>query len=107
MFTDGLYNLPAFLLVPELRLGMPPLRQARFRIGLFSWRAVHPDAVRPKRSFGTEGFLKPSLETRENLPMHVTNSKIAINAPPQRVWDVLTRPELVERWQRGSELVTT
>ena len=39
--------------------------------------------------------------------MHVTNSKIAINAPPQRVWDVLTRPELVERWQRGSELVTT
>ena len=33
-------------------------------------------------------------------------SKIAIDAAPQRVWDVLTKPELVKIWQYGGELIT-
>ena len=33
-------------------------------------------------------------------------SKITINAPLQKVWDTLTKPELVKLWQYGSELIT-
>lgn len=33
-------------------------------------------------------------------------SKITVNAAPQKVWDVLTKPELIKLWQYGSELVT-
>ena len=33
-------------------------------------------------------------------------SKITINAPTQRVWDALTKPELVKLWQYGSDLIT-
>lgn len=33
-------------------------------------------------------------------------SRITINAPTQRVWDALTKPELVRLWQYGSDLVT-
>ncbi|WP_300603604.1 SRPBCC family protein [Niabella sp.] len=37
----------------------------------------------------------------------ITNiSKITIDAPPQKVWDALTLPELVKQWQYGSELKT-
>ena len=34
-------------------------------------------------------------------------STITLNASVQRVWDALTRPELVKLWQYGSELTTT
>ncbi|HEX8546887.1 MAG TPA: SRPBCC domain-containing protein [Cytophagaceae bacterium] len=34
-------------------------------------------------------------------------STIVINASAQRVWDILTKPELVKLWQYGSELQTT
>ncbi len=33
-------------------------------------------------------------------------STITINAPVQKVWDALTKPELVKQWQYGSELIT-
>ncbi len=34
-------------------------------------------------------------------------SVITINSPIERVWDTLTKPELVKLWQFGSELITT
>lgn len=34
-------------------------------------------------------------------------STIRINASIQKVWDTVTKPELVKRWQYGSDLVTT
>lgn len=34
-------------------------------------------------------------------------STLILNAPVQRVWDALTKPELVKLWQYGSELITT
>lgn len=34
-------------------------------------------------------------------------SSITINATKQRVWDTLTQPELVKRWQFGSDLETS
>jgi uncharacterized protein YndB with AHSA1/START domain len=33
-------------------------------------------------------------------------STITINAPSQKVWDALTKPELVKLWQYGSDLLT-
>src|ERR1044071_200136 len=33
-------------------------------------------------------------------------STIMINAPKEKVWDALTKPELVKLWQFGSDLVT-
>lgn len=33
-------------------------------------------------------------------------STIRINAPLQKVWDILTKPEFVKQWQYGSELLT-
>ncbi len=33
-------------------------------------------------------------------------STITINAPLQKVWDTLTKPELVKLWQYGSDLLT-
>jgi uncharacterized protein YndB with AHSA1/START domain len=33
-------------------------------------------------------------------------STITINATKQKVWDTLTRPELVKLWQYGSDLQT-
>jgi uncharacterized protein YndB with AHSA1/START domain len=36
----------------------------------------------------------------------VTTSKITLNASPARVWEALTRPELVKQWQYGTELIT-
>lgn len=38
----------------------------------------------------------------------VTNiSTIKINAPIQKVWDIITKPEFVKLWQYGSDLLTT
>jgi uncharacterized protein YndB with AHSA1/START domain len=34
-------------------------------------------------------------------------STLIINAPVQKVWDTLTKPELVKLWQYGSDLITT
>ncbi len=31
---------------------------------------------------------------------------VALQAPIQKVWDVLTKPELVKQWQYGSDLIT-
>lgn len=39
--------------------------------------------------------------------MAINLSTIIINASTQRVWDALTKPELVKLWQFGSELITT
>ncbi len=33
-------------------------------------------------------------------------STIRINAPTQKVWDTITKPELVKLWQYGSDLLT-
>ena len=33
-------------------------------------------------------------------------STIKLNAPINKVWDVLTKPELVKQWQYGSDLIT-
>lgn len=41
------------------------------------------------------------------LPMPKNISIININAPVERVWDALTKPELVKQWQYGSELITS
>jgi uncharacterized protein YndB with AHSA1/START domain len=37
---------------------------------------------------------------------HITTSKIIINAPAARVWDALTKPELVKQWQYGTDVFT-
>jgi uncharacterized protein YndB with AHSA1/START domain len=34
-------------------------------------------------------------------------STITIEAPVQKVWDTVTKPELVKLWQFGSDLITT
>lgn len=34
-------------------------------------------------------------------------SSLIINAPVQKVWDALTKPELVKQWQFGSTLITS
>jgi uncharacterized protein YndB with AHSA1/START domain len=34
-------------------------------------------------------------------------STITINASVQKVWDTITKPELVKLWQYGSDLITT
>lgn len=33
-------------------------------------------------------------------------STIVLNAPTEKVWNVLTQPELVKQWQYGSNLIT-
>ena len=33
-------------------------------------------------------------------------SRIRINAPADKVWEALTKPELVKQWQYGSDLLT-
>lgn len=38
--------------------------------------------------------------------MAINISKITINAPTQRVWNALTKPELIKLWQYGSDLIT-
>lgn len=38
--------------------------------------------------------------------MAVNISTIRIKAEPQKVWDALTKPELVKKWQYGSDLIT-
>ena len=39
--------------------------------------------------------------------MVINISTITIKATKQRVWDILTKPELVKLWQYGSDLATT
>lgn len=38
--------------------------------------------------------------------MAINVSRIMINAPLQKVWDTLTKPEFVKLWQYGSDLQT-
>lgn len=38
--------------------------------------------------------------------MATSTSTIQISAPVEKVWEALTRPDLVRRWQYGSELQT-
>lgn len=39
--------------------------------------------------------------------MPINISTIHINASPEKVWDALTKPELVKQWQYGSDLITS
>jgi len=39
--------------------------------------------------------------------MAINISTITIDASMQRVWDTVTKPELVKLWQFGSDLITT
>ncbi|MBK6990413.1 MAG: SRPBCC domain-containing protein [Chitinophagaceae bacterium] len=39
--------------------------------------------------------------------METNISTITINASTQKVWNILTKPEMVKLWQYGSELQTT
>ena len=39
--------------------------------------------------------------------MEINCSTIVIHASRKKVWDILTRPEQVKRWQYGSDLVTS
>ncbi len=38
--------------------------------------------------------------------MAINISTISINAPAEKVWEALTKPEFVKIWQYGSDLVT-
>lgn len=38
--------------------------------------------------------------------MITSKSTILVNASKQKVWDALTKPELVKKWQYGSEVLT-
>ncbi|OOG76980.1 SRPBCC domain-containing protein [Flavobacterium sp. A45] len=38
--------------------------------------------------------------------MITSKSTILINSTKQKVWDALTKPELVKKWQYGSDVVT-
>jgi uncharacterized protein YndB with AHSA1/START domain len=38
--------------------------------------------------------------------MASNRSVLTINTPLQKVWDALTKPELVKQWQYGSKLIT-
>ncbi len=38
--------------------------------------------------------------------MAINISTIFIKAPVEKVWDALTKPELVKQWQYGSDLIT-
>ncbi|MFC5651172.1 SRPBCC family protein [Paenibacillus solisilvae] len=38
--------------------------------------------------------------------MSTNTSRIMIQASANRVWDALTKPELVKQWQYGSDLIT-
>jgi uncharacterized protein YndB with AHSA1/START domain len=38
--------------------------------------------------------------------MSTSTSRIMIIAPAERVWDMVTKPELVKQWQYGSDLLT-
>lgn len=43
----------------------------------------------------------------KNKNMATNISTIKINATIQKVWDTITKPELVKLWQYGSDLLTT
>ena len=43
--------------------------------------------------------------TQNNMATNI--STIIINAPSQKVWDAITKADLVKRWQYGSDLLTT
>ena len=43
----------------------------------------------------------------KNKNMATNISTIKINAPIQKAWDTITKPELVKLWQYGSSLLTT
>lgn len=38
--------------------------------------------------------------------MKTTTSRVVIEAPAARVWKALTQPELVKKWQYGTDLMT-
>ncbi|WP_136606455.1 SRPBCC family protein [Paenibacillus dokdonensis] len=38
--------------------------------------------------------------------MSTSTSRIFINAPAERVWSTVIKPELVKQWQYGSDLIT-
>jgi uncharacterized protein YndB with AHSA1/START domain len=42
----------------------------------------------------------------KRIAMASNKSILTINAPIQKVWDALTKPDLVKQWQYGSKLIT-
>jgi uncharacterized protein YndB with AHSA1/START domain len=48
-----------------------------------------------------------NTETQLNKTEMITSkSTIHVNASKQKVWDALTKPELVKKWQYGSDVLT-
>lgn len=39
--------------------------------------------------------------------MSQNTSRVTIDAEPEKVWLAITRPDLVKKWQYGSDLITT
>jgi uncharacterized protein YndB with AHSA1/START domain len=50
-------------------------------------------------------FIKINSETKNTMATNI--SIITIDASIQKVWDTVTKPELVKLWQFGSDLITT
>jgi uncharacterized protein YndB with AHSA1/START domain len=40
------------------------------------------------------------------MRMAINLSTIKVNAPVEKLWDALTEPELVKKWQYGSDVIT-
>ncbi len=50
-------------------------------------------------------FVKRNSQTNKTMAKNI--SVITIDASIERVWDTVTKPELVKLWQFGSDLITT
>jgi uncharacterized protein YndB with AHSA1/START domain len=49
--------------------------------------------------------VKSNTQTKKSMATNI--SVITIDASIQKVWDTVTKPELVKLWQFGSDLITT
>jgi uncharacterized protein YndB with AHSA1/START domain len=50
-------------------------------------------------------FIKRNTQSKNTMAKNI--SVITIDASIERVWDTVTRPELVKIWQFGSDVITT
>jgi uncharacterized protein YndB with AHSA1/START domain len=49
---------------------------------------------------------RPIVVKGTGMSNHTTTSTITMNAPAARVWEALTKPELVKQWQYGADVIT-